>query len=126
MIVNHREAVANRKITAPDNWRWFRLESVGDGVMLTGCTSSGNYTKGPRKGRPRYDGTPTDRVFVSDQECATEERRYEAETGKCATCGGDGKMWIGWKHGEGSQWAPCRACQTTGLASRQVSDKVTS
>jgi hypothetical protein len=107
---------ASRKFTAPPGFAWYRWEAIGpDAVILTGCVSSGLYAKGPRKGRPKYDGPPV-RLVVTQREYEAEVARYESETGKCARCGGDGQAWAGWHHETGHEFKACRRCAATGKA----------
>lgn len=114
--VNHREAVAERKLGSPIGFVWYAWECLDDdSVLLTGCVSSGVYEKGPKKGRPKYDGQ-TKKVVVTEAERVAERARYEAETGNCAECGGDGKMFAGWHHITGDKWRPCVFCEETGKA----------
>jgi hypothetical protein len=110
--VDHRATVANRKIGVIPNFLWHSwecLDTADGSVLMTGCVSSGLVTKGPRKGRPRYDGEPK-RVVVTDGELLTEKARYECEEGKCSECGGDGQEFAGWNHITGTRWRECTRC----------------
>lgn len=116
----HRDTVARRKLNAPPGFEFFKFQCIGnDAIALTGCVSSGVFTKGKRKGRPRYDGKPLTAV-VTDAEAAAERARYEAETGKCGECCGSGQLFAGWHHIDGTTYRPCHVCAGTGmLAARQ-------
>ena len=112
----HRENIGRRKLNAPSHFEWFRWEVIGpDAVKLTGCVSSGPYMKGPRKGRPKYDGQRQE-VVITDGEVAAEVARYEAETGLCGKCMGDGRAFASWDHITGTKWKDCHACIGTGKA----------
>jgi len=114
--IDHRVAVATRKMGDIPNFVWFAWECLDDadgGVMLTGCVSSGLVTKGKRKGRPRYDGERK-RVVVTDAEWLAEKERFERETGKCSECGGDGKVLVRWDHIAGTTYGACFQCKGTG------------
>lgn len=118
MHMNHYEAVAARKLGVPEGWQWFRYESVGtDATMLTGCVSSGTFTKGKRKGRPRYDGARRTAV-VTDAEAQAERDRYQTDTGKCGDCMGTGQGFARWDHIEGASYRPCRVCNGSGQCLR--------
>jgi hypothetical protein len=113
-FVNHRENVASRKVNAPEDFEWFSWECLDDGgVLMEGSTSSGLHESGPRKGRPKFDG-PRKKTVVTEEEHTAERLRYEAETGNCFQCGGDGQMSWGWDNIKGSIWRPCDRCAATG------------
>jgi hypothetical protein len=114
MTIDHGRNVASRKINAPAGFQWFAWEVVGDGVLMTGCVSTGTVTRGPNKGRPRYDGERV-KCFVSRREVAEEEARFERETGKCGNCGGDGQEFARWSAAHGTEWRTCRRCEGTGI-----------
>jgi hypothetical protein len=113
-IVDHRKAVGLRKLGSPIGFEFYRWEVIsGDSTLLTGCVVTRTYSKGPRKGRPVYDGQAMKAVVTEDEEQA-ECVRYESETGQCGTCGGDGKEFDGWNHNTGTKWRECRRCSGTG------------
>lgn len=90
--------------------------------MMTGCVSSGNFTRGKRKGRPRYDGKPIQAV-VTDAEANAEFARYERDTSKCGECMGTGQIVAGWHYQNGTTYRPCLHCHGNGVAphAQQVS-----
>ena len=111
--IDHRERVARRKLGNPENFEFYHWRAFGDGngraVMLTGCVVTSVYSKGPRKGQPKYDGAPMTAYVTSDEE-AEERTRWAAETGKCPECYGLGHCVTGWKRDVGTTWKTCRAC----------------
>lgn len=110
----HRERVGHRKLGSPADFRWYAWRFIHpDTVLLTGCVSSGTVTKGKRKGWPRFDGKKVE-VAVSDAEIESEKQRYEAETGHCAECMGEGKVVSGWNHETGVRLRECKLCCGTG------------
>ena len=114
MNFQHRIAVATRKIQAGADFHWYRFEGVGpDALVMTGCVSSGVHTRGPRKGRLKYDGPPQT-VVVLDAEVAAEQERYERETGHCGECLGLGRVCAGYR--DGPLWRPCPVCVGTAEA----------
>lgn len=106
------ERVARRKLKEPLSWRAHSVEALGSGgevCVVKGCVSSGVFTKGPRKGRPRYDGvTKTEAVTQAehDSECLT----YQEETGHCWRCQGTGQEAWGWSAEAGTNYRACRHC----------------
>ncbi len=110
-----REVIAASKLGNPAGFEFYRWEVVGpDAVMLTGCVCSGAiYTNGKRKGRKKYDGTPMTAV-VTDAEEAAAKTRYQAQSGNCPECMGDGKEFAAWHFERGTTWRDCRACKGTG------------
>lgn len=113
MSPTHRETVGLKKLGSPAGFVWYRWEAIGADVILTGCVSSGVITKGARKGRPKYDG-PKQQVVVTVMEEDAELARYEAETGECGHCMGDGKEFASWHHINGTTWRECRSCHGSG------------
>src|SRR3990167_10787897 len=95
------EAIVRRKLGALlDNWAicgWERLDPD------TTIYSGGPYrllTRGKRKGLKTWDKV-AHRCAGTDAEHAAECLRFEAETGSCSTCGGDGQEWAGWHREDG-------------------------
>lgn len=114
--VDHRGNLGLRKIGSPAGFLWHSWECMNDPddtVKLTGCVSSGLHAKGPRKGRPKYDGKPVI-ALVTHAEFLAEQARFEREEGKCRECGGDGRQFARWDHKEGTTWKPCSVCGATG------------
>lgn len=106
----HRERIGRRKLGDPVGFRWFQWQCIGtDSVLLTGCVPSGAvYTKGPRKGRIKYDGDER-KVVVTDAEVEAERRRF-ADAGKCPECMGTGYLFHSWDHITGTKAKPCHLC----------------
>lgn len=110
----HLEVAGLRKLGNPEGFKFYRYEVLDDeSFLLTGCVPSGTYTRGPRKGRPKYDG-PARRVTVNHAELKAERARYEAETGLCWDCRGEKRVVNGWTRVEGTTYVPCRECDSTG------------
>lgn len=112
--MGHREEVGLRKLGHPQGLQWYRWESIGDAVKLTGCVVTRTYSKGPRKGRPVFDG-PKLVAIVTDAEMADQEARFERETGKCGWCCGRGDVFHSWNHLTGTARKPCHKCEGTGV-----------
>jgi hypothetical protein len=80
-------------------WRGYRFEILEDTdlVQVEGCIPAGVYTRGPRKGQPRYrhpDSVGT-RCTVTWTRAEIEARAtaWEATTGQCRECVGTGKVY---------------------------------
>jgi len=105
VIVDHGLALARRKLNRPDavTRMW---ECIGEPV-----TVGVRYTLAdPVTFTNRED------VLLDIRDMDAEPFRFEAETGKCADCGGDGQEWRGWSHIGGHKWRPCKRCGATGAA----------
>lgn len=112
-----RDRLALRKLGNPKGFRFFRYEFIQpETTLMTGCIVTRTYQKGPKKGRPVYDGDQV-MVCVTDAEIAAEERAYEAETGRCARCLGEQQEWAGWSAVAGHKYQRCSGCGGSGSAS---------
>ena len=116
-MIYHAESVARGKLGHPADFKFFRYESVTGGLLLTGCVTTQVYSSGPRKGRPKYEGDKAV-VVVTPLELSAEQIRYSAETGNCAECIGEAKVFQSWDHVTGTTYRPCRTCNGTGKVSR--------
>lgn len=111
----------------PEDWQWFRLEAIGkhpntQGVMVTGAISHVLIAKGPRKGEPNWkhrDRSTEQQVFVSHDAIDARKARYEAETGLCHRCFGDGKVVQSVSVDTGVTYRKCRRCDGTKKAPPQ-------
>lgn len=116
--VNHEVSVARRKLGVGEDWQTCRWEILGDtrdAVLIEGRVPHGVYTRGPRKGQPKF-APPYQKCVVTDAEIRDERARFELETGSCAECGGTAETWAGWNVNTGDKWRPCRRCNATGKA----------
>lgn len=108
----HAETVARRKIGGIAGFQFYRWECIGDDMLLTGCICDAVYVRGPRKGRPKFDGTPMQAV-VTEAELRAERRRYERETGKCSDCLGSAAQIVSTGL-SGRTYRPCPECGGSG------------
>jgi hypothetical protein len=106
---NFISVAAYKKIEAKPTFLFFRSERITGGFLLTGATSSRNYKSGKRKGRPHFDG-PKVQVLVTEEEVTAAEEAYEALTGKCYSCLGEGKKPISWNIETGTKYGNCKRC----------------
>ena len=70
-------------------------------------------TRGPNKGRKRWDG-PREELWLSGAEVEARAEQYERETGNCRECMGDGKTLARWSATEGTTYRECSRCKGTG------------
>jgi len=112
--MNYMNEVARRKVNGPDGWEICVWKRIGDGrdfVVEGGVPRI--LTRGPRKGRKRWDG-PRLKTVVTGAEIDAEHARYEAETGNCGDCGGKGEVFASWSVTDGTMMRPCQRCNATG------------
>lgn len=99
-----------------DGWKPYAYEVMEGGCLVTGCVPSGVFTRGPRKGEPKFrPATPGTelRVIVSDADMQAAIAEYEA-SGTCFRCKGTGQQWAGWSVAEGTKYCDCRRCNGGG------------
>ena len=113
--VSHMEAVAIRK-SGIVGWEPYLYERCGtDGVLLTGAVPR-LLKSGPRKGKKTWDRKGATSVVVIAAETDAEEAAYEARTGNCGKCFGEGEVCVGWSKDDGKKIRTCKHCQGTGKA----------
>lgn len=104
-----------KTIVGMDGWEPYRWQLAdGDGHIVNGCKPSGYYTRGERKGQPKFrPATPgTERmVAISKRDLEARAAAYEAETGKCWDCKGEGQTWAGWSSEAGHKHRTCARCE---------------
>jgi hypothetical protein len=112
VIGKHAERVALRKLGAvPDGFEFFSFRVIGeDAIHLQGGVCR-PLKSGPRKGQRTWKGCKVLEVIVTDAETEAESARWSAETGKCAECLGESKVWAGWSAAHGHRFRPCPMCQ---------------
>ena len=100
-----------------DGWCWYKWQRLdGGGHLFEGGVPTEFFSKGPRKGQPKWAGVEGQKFVVTDDEGKTEFLRREHETGKCQKCKGTGQQWSGWSVYEGVKTTPCTRCGATGNA----------
>ena len=107
-IPNFWEAVARRKLNAPEAWRWHALEVVACDTLVTGAVPLGYKRNGDPKWPPR---TEDQRAVVTKAEYEAEREAWTNATGLCYECGGTGQERAGWSAKDGSRFRPCRLCK---------------
>ncbi len=114
--MNHMETVARRKAGGSDAWEFCAWESVGEGGMIVEGGIPRLLKAGPRKGKKTWRDMPTQKVVVTAAEIDVEHARYEAETGKCGDCFGNGQKFARWSQANGVELKECGPCKGTGVA----------
>ena len=109
-----------REVVGMEGWEPYRWQLTdGDGQIVNGCKPSGYYTRGERKGQPKFrPATPgTERtVAISKRDLEARAAAYEAETGKCWDCKGEGQECAGWSRDTGIKYRACSRCNGSALA----------
>lgn len=105
----------------PAGWSWFSLKAVGPsrehgGVMVTGAVPGGRFTRGPRSGEINWSkATGRAELLITFADIDARADRWEAETGLCSSCGGDGTT-ARRMSSAGVETEPCRRCNGNGGA----------
>jgi hypothetical protein len=106
------------KKTGVAGWCAYQWEAVGDDNIVRGCVPLGTYTRGPRKGHPKFKPAMpgSERtIVVAKIELERHAAEYEETEGKCWDCKGEGKELAGWSVEEGNKYRTCTRCKGNGL-----------
>lgn len=116
------QRLAERKVGIPD-WKAYRWRRMDEGAgpvfdsLVIGCVPNGAYSRGPRKGLPRFTpgvkGTRRE-VVVSASELIEQARIYVRDTGNCWDCKGSGQEYYGWSKATGARYRQCERCGGSG------------
>lgn len=110
--------VAAKKVGI-DGWEGYAWEAADGGSIVRGCVPDGVYSKGPRKGQPKFSnpvcGTEKT-VVVALEELASAAAHHERSTGECWDCKGTGQTWAGWSAADGNRYKTCSRCGGSGSA----------
>jgi hypothetical protein len=111
-------ALAAREVHGlPDEWRPCIYESLDGGFLLHGAAPLGVYSRGPRKGRPKWPPTKDlRRVIVTRAQVEIAKFNYERATGECHGCGGTGQTVKSMGLGQATTYRACAACNGSGVA----------
>lgn len=113
--LDHLDSAARRKLKAPENWRAFSFECVGENdYLVIGDVPTSFYTRGKKKGRPKGWVGPGTKVILSRAEVDAEVVRYAESTGNCPECFGTKEVFQSWGRTEGVKTKPCEECGATG------------
>ena len=114
----HMDVVAKRKAGNIEGWEPWYYERLGGGVVIKGGIPR-LITRGPRKGEKTWDTQNSQTVVVSSEDIDREFHRFEAETGKCGECMGEGKT-VASAGVSGTTYRECKVCKGTGNAASSV------
>jgi len=108
--------------SVPDGWEIFKWEVLNhdtahECIQFVGGVGR-KITRGKRKGRTTWRGMDQSKkmifAFTHDQ-IREYKRKWEAETGMCSSCHGNGTRAIGWSAVDGTRYRPCENCDASGL-----------
>ena len=111
-------AITARKVhNLPDNWEpvVYGCLDRGLGYYLIGAVPVGTFSRGSRKGRPKFPPkNQLQRVVITAAEKKQAQMEWENTTGLCSCCGGSGKQVKSISITEGATYRDCVACNGTG------------
>ncbi len=101
---------ARRKLGVGAAWDWCKLDgrTKPHGTIVTGGVPN------IAAGKKAWKGVPLAKVFITDDEVATERALYEKHTGKCAECSGYGETVASVSVDRPATYRPCTKCNGTG------------
>ena len=94
-------------------WKATRWQAAGQDSIVSGSVPFGTYSRGPRKGEPKFTG-PRTMVVVTRAEKEATATAYKAETGRCWDCKGTGQVVRKISVTEGTTYRPCTRCSGSG------------
>lgn len=87
------------------------------GFYLRGAVPIGTYSRGPRKGQPKWPPlSQQQRVVITADEVKQARIWWENETGLCSHCGGSGQQVKSIKINGTTTYRECVNCDGTGTA----------
>jgi hypothetical protein len=113
--IQHIESAARRKLSAVSEWKGYSFEVVAGGYIVIGEIPMGVYSRGPKKGSPKWKGRGT-KVIVSDADVKAETEKYVLDTGNCPDCLGTKEELVSWSATHGTKTRPCSVCAGSGRA----------
>ncbi len=113
----HMIQVARNQHGLDASYHWSMMKVVDQkmGLTLIELGQRRVLTKGPRKGQ-EVPKPPYFKAYVTQYQGEQEQSAYEARTGNCGECLGEGRVFAGWHHIEGDKFAECRKCNASGKA----------
>lgn len=115
--MSHMLSIAQRKAGGSEELKisgWTRIGTGNDFVVRVGVPRA--LKSGPRKGQLTFRDSKITEVLVSEAELQAEHARYEAATGNCGDCFGNGEVFASWHHIDGTKYRKCSRCHGTGKA----------
>lgn len=112
-------AIAARRVHGlPADWqpRIYGCLDRGLGFYLRGAVPIGTYSRGPRKGRPKWPPLgQLQRVVITADEVRQARIWWENDTGLCSYCGGSGQQ-VKSVGINGMTYRECISCEGAGTA----------
>ena len=116
--------IAGTKVDLPDGWDYHISERVNYGTPaecfeVTGWVATERFKSGPRKGQINHakkNRTHEYSIRFSDADRDAFLAAWEAETGICSYCHGNGDTLESWCSQNGATYRPCKKCNATGKA----------
>jgi len=112
-------AIAARRVhNLPDEWKpqIYGCLDRDLGFYLRGAVPIGTYSRGPRKGKPKFPPlSQLLRVVITAEEVRQTRIEWEDETGLCSYCGGSGQQ-VKSVGIDGTTYCECGSCKGTGQA----------
>jgi hypothetical protein len=111
-----------KMVDIPDRWTVAVWEIVNYGtpaqaMQVTGAVCDVVFKSGPRKGRKNWakrDKSTEFSVRYTERQEKEVQLQWEADTGFCHKCHGNGTAWAGWSAVNGTTYKICRRCAGTG------------
>ena len=95
-------------------WKATKWQAAGQDSIVSGSVPVGTYSRGPRKGQPKFKGKDT-MVVVTRAEKKAAAIAYETETGHCWNCKGAGQVVRKIGGPEGTTYRACTRCGGSGM-----------
>lgn len=116
--MSHAERIAWRKAGRIEGWehcKWqvVDMDSPSRDILMTGGIPR-LLKSGKNKGRRTWRDSKLTTVVVSDSDVEIEKTNYEANIGKCHECMGRGEVFKSWSTTDGTEYRPCKRCDSTG------------
>jgi len=119
MTIPDIHAIAARRVhNLPAEWKpqIYGFLDRNLGFYLRGAVPIGTYSRGPRKGQPKFPPLgQLQRVVITAHEVRQARIEWENEMGLCSYCGGSGQQ-VKSVGINGTTYQDCVACKATGQA----------
>lgn len=116
---------------APVSWQWYEIRRTGTPaqqlVLIRGAVCTATINRSQYKGQidwKKLDGSTLREYVATTNQIDAVRDGWEHQTGRCATCGGDGRECCGWSTADGRQYRTCRRCGGSGRAAQRIASSV--
>jgi len=111
MQMYHIDAIAKARVGV-DGWEPFSYLNSGSGRLLVTGDIPRIITDGPERGVQVWDQVVHRvSIVITHIDYFNHLQDYEASTGKCGHCLGEGRVIHSWHHREGTQYIRCPKCR---------------